>query len=98
MDNEVDTPQTVQTGQENVPSEPERRKRKPAQISRLFWEIAPDNYGQWHWALWSGNGRIIARNAYPLASRQQAIAAIKAAKAGAAEAEMRVIGQIKDDE
>jgi len=31
-------------------------------IRGAFIEIAPDADGQWHWALWAGNGRIVARS------------------------------------
>lgn len=42
-----------------------------------FWEIAQEGI-EWHWCLWSGNGRPLARNAEPYGSKKDCIQAIKA--------------------
>lgn len=41
-----------------------------------FVEIARDAEG-WHWMLWSGNGRPIARNALAYGTQKHALQAIK---------------------
>jgi uncharacterized protein YegP (UPF0339 family) len=74
------SPETVQTVQEKPPS------RTP------FWEIAKDAQGQWHWVLWSGNGRRIATNDIPIVRKKDAVNAIRAVKATIAEAAIVVTG------
>ena len=57
------TPLTVQTGQN---------------AARTAWiEIAMDPQGKWHWLLWSGNGRPVARNPVEYEKRKDAIQAAK---------------------
>lgn len=76
METNDSTQKTVQTVQEKgllgegVPAAEEKPRREE------YYEIAKGEDG-YHWALWSINGQIIARNAKPYASRQQAVAAIR---------------------
>jgi uncharacterized protein YegP (UPF0339 family) len=39
-------------------------------------EIAQDEDGKWHWQLWSGNGRAIARNSLPYESKKHVLQAL----------------------
>jgi len=72
---EIAVEETVQTGQvitsllEEEIAEPEKQR------SGEFYELARNEEG-WHWCLWAKNGRIIARNAIPYASKQQALNAV----------------------
>lgn len=58
------TVQTVQKTEDKVDL-PVVKKRD----SREFYEIATDEDKMWHWCLWAGNGKILARNAEPYISR-----------------------------
>jgi uncharacterized protein YegP (UPF0339 family) len=50
----------------------------PAPSSRTpFFELAQDHEGEWHWALWSGNGRMMARNAEGYQRRKDCLQAVK---------------------
>lgn len=41
------------------------------QTGRNVWfEISQDTDGTWHWVLWSGNGRMLARNALPMETQR----------------------------
>jgi uncharacterized protein YegP (UPF0339 family) len=68
-----DTPQTVQTVQRGRDNEP-------------FFEVAEDSAGKWHWLLWSGNGREMARNAVPYEKKKDVIQAIKSLQSVVAKA------------
>jgi uncharacterized protein YegP (UPF0339 family) len=50
-------------------------------------EMAEDAHGNWHWCLWSANGRALATNADPFTRRndcEQSITAVKKAISSAA--------------
>lgn len=85
-----ETQNTVQTVQEAgllgeaLPQEQKKRH------SEELYEIAQDEEG-WHWALWSANGQIIARNGRPYDSRQQVLAAVRLVKSRAGRAEKIVV-------
>lgn len=54
------------------------KAKQPAPVARTaYFEIAADADGQWHWCLWSGNGRLMARNAEEYPRRKDVIQAIK---------------------
>lgn len=42
-----------------------------------YFEIAEDQDGAWHWCLWGGNGRCMARNAVAYSRKKDAVQAIK---------------------
>lgn len=46
-------------------------------MTKLYYEIAKDIEGEWHWMLWSGNGKQLAQNVKPYKRRTDVIAAIK---------------------
>ena len=41
-----------------------------------FVEVAQDSTG-WHWQLWSGNGRAMARSTEPYKDQKHAVAAVR---------------------
>lgn len=41
-----------------------------------YFEIGKDQEG-WHWVLWSGNGRVLARNPQPYERRKDVLQAVK---------------------
>lgn len=57
-----DVQKTVQTVQEREP----------------WFELAADAEGKWHWCLWSGNGRQMARNAMKYNRQNDAMMAVLA--------------------
>lgn len=59
---------------EETPTKETTTKKPPR--NRPFWEIAQDAEG-WHWCLWSGNGRQIARSAVPYESKKHVLQAVK---------------------
>lgn len=73
------TPETVQTGQNPDVKPPETES--PTETRRPFIEAAKDAAGQWHWVLWSGNGRAMAINATPYQKRHDCTKAITLVKA-----------------
>lgn len=58
------------TTTETPPDAAEKFAREP------YIEIAQDAEG-WHWQMWSGNGRAIARNAVAYESRKHCMQAVK---------------------
>lgn len=59
-----------------------------------FYELA-DGVDGWHWCLWSGNGRMIARNPEPYETKKHAIQALKSVAGIAAKA--RVVTKASPD-
>lgn len=55
---------TVQTGQ-------------PVRQKGVFFEIAMDGNGKWHWQLWSANGRPMANNSIEYDRKKDVVAAVK---------------------
>ena len=58
-------------------------------------EIAQDSDG-WHWCLWAGNGRAIARNCEPYDSKKHAVQAVRAA--APIFSEVNLIAAVSEDE
>lgn len=75
-------PQTGQTGQAG-------RQHTP------FFEISEDGGGDFHWCLWSGNGRQLATNPIPYARQKDALQAIKSLSGVAAKATIVVKSHAK---
>jgi uncharacterized protein YegP (UPF0339 family) len=59
------TVQNVQTPQEVSPAADDDNAPKRA----AYIEMAQDEAGDWHWCLWSANGRAIAANVQPFKRR-----------------------------
>ena len=70
--------QVLDQAEADAPRPEQKQERKP------FIEMAEDADG-WHWCLWSGNGRMMARNAIAFPERKQCLGSIKIAKAVFAE-------------
>jgi uncharacterized protein YegP (UPF0339 family) len=66
-------PQTVQTGQAKEWRDP-------------WYEIAEDADGRFHWALWTVNGRVVARSGIAYERKKDAVAAAKLLASQAAKA------------
>jgi uncharacterized protein YegP (UPF0339 family) len=43
-----------------------------------WYEVAKDDSGNWHWMLWSGNGRMMATNMIGYPTRKACLQAIRA--------------------
>lgn len=56
---------------------PKKNKLATTTSNEPYYELAQDSAG-WHWLLWSGNGRPLARNAAPYVREKDAIQAINA--------------------
>lgn len=52
------------------------KQSKPA-TNTAFFEITEDGEGKWHWCLWSGNGRAMARNPGEYERRKDVIQAVR---------------------
>lgn len=52
----------------------------PAPLRKPFFEVAQDDQGQWHWCLWSSNGRQLAVNANSFPRRSDCTNSIIALK------------------
>lgn len=51
-----------------------------------WYEIAEDGNGRYHWALWTPNGRVVARSGVAYERKKDAVAAARALAAQAAKA------------
>ena len=54
-----------------------RRLIAGTEIRTAYFEVAQDEEGRWHWCLWSGNGRIMARDPEGYAQKKHSVEAIK---------------------
>lgn len=50
---------------------------QPTVKNTAFFEVAVDEEGKWHWVLWSGNGRMVARNPAEYERRKDVVQAIR---------------------
>lgn len=66
----------------------------PQQGRNVWVEVAKGEDGMWHWLMWSGNGRQIARNAVPFESVKIAVQSVK--KMLGAAAAVKYVVQVHD--
>lgn len=81
MSSPTPTPETPETP---APTTTSKTRNEP------YFEVAQDSEG-WHWVLWSGNGRMVARNALPYDTRKHAVQGAKAAQTGFPKAKFAVV-------
>lgn len=55
---------------------PSPNPSEPRRTTEAWFELV-EEAGEWHWCLWSGNGRMVARNCVPYGRKKDAMQAIR---------------------